>query len=143
MKDVMVDIETLGTRPTSVMTQLGACYFDRKTGEIGNKFLYNINIGSALMVGLTIDTETIEWWKGQYILGQDSWIYDTVNLAQVLNAFDKFISDNEIDGVWSHATFDMPILAYNYSVYGMKMPFNFRKCRDIRTIVDLANLSKK
>lgn len=32
MKDVMIDIETLGTSQNSVMVQIAGVYFDRYTG---------------------------------------------------------------------------------------------------------------
>ena len=47
MKDLMVDIETLGVSHDSVITQIGACYFDRNTGEIGAKFIANIDLSSC------------------------------------------------------------------------------------------------
>ncbi len=61
MKDLMLDIETLDVKTTAVITQLGACYFDRYTGKIGRTFLQNISVGSCLMYGLTVDEQTINW----------------------------------------------------------------------------------
>jgi len=43
-KDIMLDIETMGIRPTSAIVQLGACYFDRITGEIGDKFFMRTDL---------------------------------------------------------------------------------------------------
>jgi len=61
MKDVMLDVETLGTKSTAAIIQIGACYFDRETGEIGDKFKsgskhmsevdFRVRIGKAMRRG--------------------------------------------------------------------------------------------
>ena len=63
MEDLMLDIETMGNRSTSAIIQIGACYFDRVTGEIGETFLENILLKSSVEDwGLTVDSLTIQWW---------------------------------------------------------------------------------
>jgi len=142
MKDLMLDLETLGTRPTSVIIQLGACYFDRNTDEtglpnIGDTFLVNICIGSSLMQGLTVDKQTIDWWREQK---SKTWLVDSPNdINEALEKFQKFISI-KVDAVWSHATFDFPILVNAFQACNLKLPFHYRTARDIRTLVDLSGL---
>ncbi len=43
MRDCMIDFETLGTGPDAAIIQVGACYFDRVTGEIGATFKRNFD----------------------------------------------------------------------------------------------------
>jgi len=126
MKDLMLDIETLGTRPTSVICQLGACYFDRQTGEIGEKFLQNIEVGSALMAGLTIDQSTVDWWKEQ---DEQTWHTGLVDIWSVLHLFSDFCKD--VKSVWSHASFDVPIVQNAYQICGIKSPWHYRAAKDI------------
>lgn len=134
MKDLMLDIETLGTRPTSVITQIGACYFDRNTGEIGGTFLGNIDVDKAIKRGLTLDWQAIKWWFEQE---NKSWMENTVSLSQVLGEFIQFAKKAEY--VWSHSTFDIPILINAYAADNRKqMPFHYRATRDIRTLTHLA-----
>lgn len=134
MKDLMLDIETLGTRPTSVICQLGACYFDRQTGEIREKFLQNIEIGSALMAGLTIDQSTVDWWKEQ---DEQTWHTGLVDIWSVLQLFSDFCKG--VKSIWSHATFDVPIVQNAYQMCSIKLPWHYRAAKDIRTLVDLTN----
>lgn len=134
MKDLMLDIETLGTRPTSVICQLGACYFDRQTGEIGEKFLQNIEVGSALIAGLTIDQSTVNWWKEQ---DEQTWHTGLADIWSVLRLFSDFCKD--VKSVWSHASFDAPIVQNAYQMCGIKPPWHYRAVKDIRTLVDLTN----
>ena len=65
MKDVMIDIETLGTRAYSVVTVIAAVIFDIETGEIGEIFEKKISIDDSLRKGLRIDWDMIKWWMGQ------------------------------------------------------------------------------
>lgn len=134
MNDLMLDIETLGTRPTSVICQLGACYFDRNTGKVGDKFLKNIEVGSALMAGLTIDQSTVDWWKQQ---DERTWHTGLIDIWSALHLFSDFCKD--VKSVWSHATFDVPIVQNAYQVCDIKSPWHYRAAKDIRTLVDLTN----
>lgn len=138
MKDLMLDLETLGTRPTSIIVQIGACYFDRHTGGIGKQFAINIDTGSCLMAGLTVDQGTIDWWRTQ---SNKSWLYDIMNIQDALDEFSKFAKDAE--AVWSHATFDAPILHNAFAVCKKKLPYHYRASRDIRTLVDLSGVEYK
>jgi len=133
MNDVMIDIETLGIRPTSVITQIGACYFDRNTGEIGDTFIRNLNVQEALKWGLTIDWKTVEWW---YLQEQRSWLEKPMVFTKALGELHPFVKKAKY--IWSHSTFDIPILANAYNVIGSYLPFHYRQTRDIRTLTHLA-----
>ena len=137
MKDLMVDIETLGNTSTSVITQIGACYFDRYTGEIGTEFLVNISPQSCIKYDLTMDWDTIKWWMNQPKENW-SWMDDCQSLLMALNQFYDFA--RKCETAWAHATFDFPILMNAYKAINHKVPFHYRAMRDIRTLVDLAGL---
>lgn len=133
MKDMMVDIETLGTSHDAVITQIGACYFDRHSGEIGKEFSVNISIDDCLRHGLKIDSDTLKFWW----VRKPTFLSNTVGLGKAINDFNSFSRDAE--AVWSHATFDIPIIANACRAIGQKkLPFSYRACRDIRTLVDLS-----
>ena len=135
MKDLMVDIETLATCTNAVIVQLGACYFDRATGSIGETFLANISVQSGLESGLVTDTETIKWWLGQKRI---TWLEDRLELQQALRMFSDFVNINRNAKIWSHATFDMPIIENAYRKLRKRIPFKYKNARDIRTLVDLS-----
>lgn len=60
----MVDIETLGTAPGSVILSIGAVPFGR--AGIGTKSFYRIiNRDTCRAAGLTEDRSTAEWWERQ------------------------------------------------------------------------------
>jgi len=133
MKDLMLDIETLDTKPTAVITQVGACYFDRKTGEIGKTFLRNLKVDEAIKWGLTVSWQTIKWWFEQE---ERSWMENPMVFTKALGELHPFAKKAKY--VWSHSTFDIPILANAYNIIGSYLPFHYRMTRDIRTLTHLA-----
>jgi len=135
MKDLMLDIETLGNKPDAVIVQIGACYFDRYTGEIGDTFSINIRPQDCINQGFTVDGDTIKWWMEQ---AEHSWTIGGLDLRPALERFKQFAKDAKY--VWSHATFDVPILTNAYKKLIIGMPFHYRAARDLRTLVDLANI---
>lgn len=138
MKDLMVDIETLGTGINSVITQIGACYFDRFTGELGETFLVNIRIQDCLDKGLTVDGGAIKFWFEQ---NHKDFLEAPIDLTKALGHFKQFCKKDTI--AWAHATFDFPIISNAYRLHSQGLPFSYRNMRDIRTLVDLANIPYK
>jgi len=65
MKHIMIDLETLGTHPNSVIVQIGAVVFDPERGAVGYEFSENVDIQSCLDLGLECDGPTLEWWFGR------------------------------------------------------------------------------
>lgn len=137
MKDIMLDIETLGTGNNAVIIQIGVCEFDRLTGEIGGRACYNLNLKDSLNKGFEIDADTLKWW-----LQQDQNVFnDILNDDQctpkvILNELSKIFKDK---CVWCHATFDVPLLNNYFKKYDVWGNIDYRKVRDIRTLVDITN----
>ena len=137
MKDLMIDLETLGSSNDAVIVQIGACYFDRHTAEIGNTFKQNIDINSCLREGFAVDGDTIKWWMTEQI-NQVTFYGDTVLIKPAIASFIEF--SNKADKVWSHATFDFCIMMEYIHRFGMKPKFHYRSARDIRTLIDMAEM---
>lgn len=141
MKDVMLDLETLGTRHDAMIVQIGACYFDRITGDIGATFSVDIDPGQHTDK-FTVDYSTIKWWMEQSDSARKSIFAHPIALELALSKLQNFLWNPGDVKVWSHATFDMPILANAYHMLNMKFPIPFRDTRDLRTLMDLAALDK-
>jgi len=140
MNDLMVDIETLGTKSNSVITQIGAVFFDRYTGKTGEELSINIQIQDCLDKGLQVDAGAIKFWLGQ--TGR-SFLKEPVALQTALDSLRKHYKLHKDVLVWAHATFDFPILANAYEVIKQGFAFLYKNLRDIRTLVDLAKLDYK
>ncbi len=137
MKDVMIDLETLGTKADAMIVQIGACYFDRNTGEIGDTFKANI-VYAVNETRFSIEQGTVMWWLQQSEEARKSINGDAFPLVTVLRDLYEFL---DRDGIylWSHATFDMPILTNAFITIGLKCPIPYRRMRDLRTLMDLSN----
>lgn len=140
----MVDIEALGTRPAgSVILSIGACRFD-ETG-IGERFYRPIDVFDSLMHGLTVDADTIDFWRRQPAESKGA-LKPGLPLENVLVAFTDFLA-NELmlpqQYLWAKGPdFDLVLLTAAYQALGRKQPWSYRNARDVRTILALAPLSR-
>lgn len=144
--DIMLDLETLGSGPSATIIQVGACYFDRYTGEIGETFDRRINPETSEKYQFRIDASTVMWWLSQSKDSQNCVLIDKkekndprFDVLEVLKDFNLFLKPKV--AIWSHATFDFVLLPYHYRRTGIPPNFQYWQARDIRTIVDLAGIN--
>lgn len=136
----MVDIESIGISKNCCIIQIGACYFDRKTGDIGKTFKININPASCVAAGAKIDAETVYWWIAQSEAARKSILEGPhIDLQKALEDFNLFMVDCKY--LWSHATFDFVAIMEAYKSISLKPGFSYKAARDIRTLMDLFNIS--
>lgn len=136
----MLDFETLGNGKNKCVIQVGACYFDRYTGEIGATFERNFDAGSHVKKGAVIDAQTVYWWLSQSKEAINSILAEPrVDVTEGFIALNDFLKDAK--QIWSHATFDFVTLTETLRQLDIKPSFHYRVCRDLRTLVDLANLT--
>ena len=140
MNNLMIDLETLSTGNNAVIVQIGACYFNELTGKIGDTFERTIDIDSSLRHGFEVDGETLYWWLLQSKKARES-ISGGVEKARgsatnVITHFSQFA--RYAAHVWSHATFDFPLLLNYFKKLNIKPPFSYTTARDIRTVLMLS-----
>jgi hypothetical protein len=135
----MIDLETWGNRPNSVVVQIGACYFSRDTGKIGSKFNIKINAETEINEGFEVDASTIYWWldkSKEAQLKAHGLKHHRKRSVNAWNDFNNFTKDANY--VWSHATFDFVIMMNHFHKLNINPKVHYRSARDIRTLVDLA-----
>lgn len=138
MRNIMLDLETLGTQPGCVVLSIGAVEFDLK--GITGSFHAHIDVKSSHKAGLTVDPSTVMWWLDQSKEAQNALLCaETVSLQDALEAFsDTFEWDNT--QIWANgAAFDFPILEAAYRVTGCAVPWQFWNQRDYRTLKGLVS----
>jgi hypothetical protein len=141
MKDVMLDLETWGNSNNAVAIQIGACFFDRITGDIGNTFEVHIDARDEVKHGFEINASTIYWWFNQSEMAQVMATGDKHKRLDAYTAWDRFNDFvKKAKCIWSHATFDFVILMNHLRKLEIKPNTGFRDARDLRTLVDLARL---
>jgi exodeoxyribonuclease VIII len=140
MKDLMIDIETMGITSDAVMIQLAAVYFDPFTKEIGKKFNIYISEDSCLSSGFITDQSTKDWWSKQNQNVLQNIQSQSIDVKNAMEGFVNFLPKNTYDlRVWSHATFDF-VIVQNYLQKLTKKRFNHKTAMDIRTLIYLSGI---
>lgn len=145
LDNIMLDIETLGDRPGSVILTIGACAFDIRTGEIGKEFYVNVTRESCEAYGLTVNERTLKWWSEQSEEAQAAlYSEDALSLPDALNAFTRFCIDvrKELPNgkmfMWGNDTaFDLVLMECAYRACDKVEPWQFWEHRSVRTLVHL------
>lgn len=138
--NVIIDIETLGTQPTSTIVAIGACNLDKS-----QMFKCFIN-WKEWPDSCTIDKATELWWDTQNSELKDRVFGGEVTPSSALSQLTIFLNHiQDLAGedikVWGNgASFDLSILAHAYSSLGETVPWNFRNERCFRTIKSLCPL---
>lgn len=113
----MIDLETMGVGNNAPIMSIGACFFDPKTGEIGNTFHEQVNLESAHEYGATFDPSTIIWWMKQGDDARSKFYnnHEAQSIHEVLTMFNEFIMHNcggkRVKPWGNGATFDLGILS--------------------------------
>ncbi|MGF7007181.1 hypothetical protein J2Y52_002679 [Aminobacter sp. BE110] len=133
----MLDLETFGTLPGSVIRSIGAVQFDLR-GNTGKTFYANIEPESCKAVGLVIDLRTEQWWSEQSKAAQQSLLIDQLPLKAVAVAFRSWFHEIGGEQVWGQgANFDIPLWEAASLAVSVPPPWKFWNVRDTRTVYDL------
>lgn len=141
--DVMIDLETLGTAPGSVITQIGLCAFSpRDENPTVKSTRIRIDPQSALDIGLKVSWATISWWLVQDYQARQVMASGegALNIAVALVAASNWIKENadERVNVWGNgSSFDITLLEVAYNKCGLPLPWHYRNIRDQRTLTYL------
>ncbi len=139
MRDLMIDIETLGTAPGSVILSIGAVSFDAETGALGNEFYEAIEAQSAVAAGLTMDVGTIGWWIAQSQEAQQAAFAGDLPISAALYTFSCFVQRVKATRIWAKPpSFDLVLLESAFRACNMQTPWHYRATRDVRTLLDIA-----
>ena len=134
-QDVMIDLETVGNDYNGIFTNIGACVFNPKTGEIGDTFYKVITWESSVEAGRTFTPDTLKWWMTQSEEARKEIVAEGEPLEEVLKDFAKWLPEDPI--VWGNGSnFDIGKLETAYGYYNI--PWKFWAIRDVRTVVWLA-----
>lgn len=142
MLDLMIDLETMGTGDNAAIIAIGACFFNRNTGEIGEKFYSQISLQSAVNLGMEIDPSTVLWWMQQENDARSKFFDNEKAKDAIVVAGDFVNFVNKVYNVkpWGNgATFDITKVENLIRKSGFIVPWAFWNIRDVRTVVDLCD----
>ena len=137
MKELMIDLETLGTGQNSVFLSLAAVQFSLD-GRVGAKFYMNIEKESALRAGLQVDQKTLDWWATQRPEIMAKMFENARPINMVLAAFREWYKSVGVTRPWGNsASFDLGILGNGYNRVGIAQPWALYNEMCFRTIMNL------
>lgn len=139
MNNIMIDLETLGTRPTAAILSIGAVFFDKE--GFGEEFYQTITLDSCTRAGLTISGDTFKWWMAQKAEARKALFESNHDLTSTLLRFDGWIhqhSNADKVLVWGNgADFDNAIMQHAYAAVDRPVPWKFWNNRCYRTTTAL------
>lgn len=130
---IMIDLETLGTKPDCAILAIGAC------NDEGHTLYVKISIESNLRLGREIDASTLRWWMEQSDEARKEAFSGKEELAAALLKLRFFIKQYPKPVVWGNgATFDISILENAYGHCDIDVPWAFWNVRCFRTAMALS-----
>ncbi|EIZ8957201.1 3'-5' exonuclease [Cronobacter sakazakii] len=142
MNHLMIDLETMGNKPTAPIIAIGAVLFEPSTGVMGPEYYAVVDLESSMVRDALADPGTILWWLKQSAEARSAITSDNmVHITNALGGLIRLIEDNcepKSLQVWGNgATFDNVIIRATFERHGFNCPWQFRNDRDVRTIVEM------
>jgi Fe-S cluster biosynthesis and repair protein YggX len=133
--DVMLDIETLCTKPEAVILTIGAVKFDPFSNKIGDGLYIKPDVDEQIARGRTVDESTVEWWgkQAEDVREEALGMADRISIEEMYRQLNRFLVGAE--NVWAQGpVFDMVIMANIYRQYGWPTPWQYWQVNDSRTL---------
>lgn len=146
---VMIDLETLGTRPGCVILSIGAAVFN--AAGLDGQFYVEIAQPTCRNAGLSVDQATLGWWMTQsegaqailvrtrtlsFAEGAPKTLLDA--LVDFSDWFETLAEKGEATLAWGNgADFDLPILSEAYHRAGGRAPWKPYNGRCYRTLKNM------
>jgi hypothetical protein len=141
---MMLDFETFGTKPGSMIRSIAAVMFTPNVPGTGNEFYMNVDVESQKTVGLTQDPDTVRWWSQQGEAAKAVLEKDQKPITLVLSSFHAWYRANHVKAVWAQGSnFDPVIWEGVCRALGQTTPWKFWETRDTRTAYDLGHFNPK
>lgn len=141
---IMVDIETLGTEPGCAILSISAVMFNIETGYIAAEWEFAIDLETS--PELSINPKTALWWLSQSKEAQDRLLKlqeNKISAKEALVGFNNIFGDggkqwkNKYHAWGNSARFDLGIIEFAMSKYGITPNWHFGKERDVRTLLGM------
>lgn len=141
---IMVDLETLGTKPNSLMLTIGAIRFNPWKNDIEtdmnemDTFYRRVSFESYEGLDHVIDDATLEWWgkQDESVRAEAFAEDDRHDIRNVLADFHKWCGG--VDAIWANGTgFDLNILEHFSRELKRGVAWNYWQARDARTLYAL------
>jgi len=137
--NIMLDLETLSSKPNAAIVAIGACSFGKE--GVHQKFYAPINPQSSEDHGLHISASTFAWWTQQSAEARALFaVKDAASLGEGLDMFSRWcVGANALEMWGNGADFDCAILGHAYDVLAKTRPWKYSNNRCFRTLKSLVS----
>lgn len=133
-KDIMIDLETGGTKPGDAILSIGACTFREKDG--GARYCFHAFAKADDR--FRIQPSTLTWWEEKHPEAKKEAFSGRNSIDDVLFSFADYISQFKEVRVWGNsASFDLKILERAYEICNIPIPWTRRQEMCYRTLKNL------
>lgn len=130
---IMLDLETLGNLPGSVIVAIGAVKFD--DCHILDRFYTRIDPQSCVKAGLKMQVSTVLWWLRQDEAPRLEIAGPGEDIGAALFTFRRWVDVGQEVEIWGNgAAFDNVLLRDAYEALGIEEPWKFWNDRCYRTM---------
>lgn len=142
MNHMMIDLETLDTRPSTVVISIGAVLFNEDgllphNGEPTHLYR-RLTWQDQLNNRRTVSESTIRWWLKQSDEARAALDGECVPLYDALEEVAQLYGYGNCGRVWANGTtFDISILEDVWPSWIVPLPWKYNAMRDMRTLKDL------
>jgi hypothetical protein len=138
---IILDLETLSTRPNSIITEIGVLAFDRETLSVVEGIVITPSLFHQLGVGRHACPDTLAFHRKKGTLPTEIHPQDPREDCSNLR---RFFEHHQPHRIWIQGPdFDRPILEDFLRQFGAVLPWEFWRTRDTRTLWDTAFPDKK
>jgi len=138
MKNVMIDLETMGKNADAAIIAIGAVEFDIQSAAVGERFYTIVDLESSVNMGGVIDPSTVLWWMQQSDAARAEFTRGGEHITVALYQFSKWMMDRAEKSdvkVWGNgADFDNVILSSAFMRNKTTRPWEFWNNRCYRTV---------
>lgn len=139
MKDLSIDLETMGTNIDSQILSIGLVLFDIKTGETGETLYLRVDVDQDENINATMGT--VKFWLEQAVKnpGALKGVLDSNDsntpMCVCLHKVKRFVEKHQPESVWANGTkFDLGMMEYQFKEHNMKIPWSYNADSCLRTL---------
>jgi hypothetical protein len=130
---LMVDIETLSTKPNAAILSIGAVGFHPTTVIESPPWFYIEVDPESMGSEFNREPATLDWWAKQAHQPTGS-----TPIQEALNNFLNFLSSKKWCAIWANSpSFDLVILKSAFELCGLVWPLPYYIEHDVRTVNNL------
>lgn len=140
----MIDLETMGIRPTSAVVSIGIVRFNQE--ELLETFYTPVSLANCYELGMTFDQSTVDWWARQSVEARAAWQVE--NAPTVQEALTKMVAwmgqfgHVKQNAVWGNGVdFDIVLLNHMFNLIEADAPWMYYNHHCFRTMRNMFEVS--